>query len=219
MKANKDGWIRHRGGKCPVEKGVHVDVRHRDGEEVINVPAQVYLIGARCASDWDHSGHIGDIMAYRIHKPEQQSGNTTVIPELAHKEETPIYSEEFKTAVAAAITDPIYCRDRIKDIDLTIQSLEEERASLIQLLADGGFQLIRVVAKPTQDMDDIANWEIGDLIQALDGVTGQFTEGHLYFIRDVVPTHNHVKVVRDDSDSATNGWLASKFKWHSRPSA
>jgi len=58
-KANKDGWIRHRGGKCPVEAGALVDVRFRSG-----------ITKTVCDSlsfRWDHTGQQGDIMAWRPH--------------------------------------------------------------------------------------------------------------------------------------------------------
>lgn len=63
-KPNKDGWIRHRGGTCPVEVGVCVDVMHRDGVIYEKVEA-----GIMAAEDWTHSNSCGDIFAYRIHQP------------------------------------------------------------------------------------------------------------------------------------------------------
>src|SRR6185437_15539298 len=70
--ANKDGFIRHRGGKCPVEAGTLVDVRHRDGDIFLAEPA----CGLGRAETWAHSNHKGDIMAYRIHTPSEQPATT-----------------------------------------------------------------------------------------------------------------------------------------------
>jgi len=63
-KANGNGWIRHRGGKCPVEARCCVEVRYRDGRKLVLAEA-IY-------NRWDNQGYTGDIMAYRIHKPAEQ---------------------------------------------------------------------------------------------------------------------------------------------------
>lgn len=58
-KANADGWIRHRGGKCPVQAGTMVEVRNRAGD--------IALTGAGSCNSvswhWSHDKHPGDIMA------------------------------------------------------------------------------------------------------------------------------------------------------------
>jgi hypothetical protein len=76
-KANGDGWIRHRGGKCQVAAGTLVDVRYRSGKVNEHVKALVdsYMSGSmqtHNAVAWTHIGSANDIMAYRIHKPAEQ---------------------------------------------------------------------------------------------------------------------------------------------------
>jgi hypothetical protein len=75
-KANGDGWIRHRGGKCPVEAGTLVDVRYRGGQVNEHVKAlescKTGSITSHKASSWSHYGSQNDIMAYRLHKPAEQ---------------------------------------------------------------------------------------------------------------------------------------------------
>lgn len=58
-KAKGDGFIRHRGGKCPVQSGALVDVRCRDGR---------ILLGKFCDNiRWDHAAkEDGDVMGYRV---------------------------------------------------------------------------------------------------------------------------------------------------------
>lgn len=64
-KANKDGWIRHRGGKQPVADNEFVQARLRDGTiQSMPMKAGFYY--------WDHESESSDIMAYRIHPTEQQ---------------------------------------------------------------------------------------------------------------------------------------------------
>jgi len=123
-KPNKDGWIRHRGGKCPVETGVLVDVRYRDGGKAFGQPALMSgSVDSRWAASWDHAAQPFDIMAYRLHKPEQVEPDISIEPV-----ETVRSAEQM--------------RDRIREIDSTVESLEEERVSLVQKLEAEGFRLI-----------------------------------------------------------------------------
>ena len=59
-----DGWIEWKGGECPVDADKTVYVNYRDGGKT---PKAVKAGSQR----WDHSGLGGDIIAYRLHKPEQ----------------------------------------------------------------------------------------------------------------------------------------------------
>lgn len=148
-KADKDGWIRHRGGKRPVDAGVKVDYRMRDGE--IECFGR-YAGGLR----WSHEPDDSDIMAYRLHKPAEQA-------------------EPFIEAVHALnelakvpqLDGPTGWRDRITEIDATTSALATERAELVQKLASEGFALIGRVAapaEPVEDMSDWRNWKVGDFV-------------------------------------------------------
>lgn len=68
-----DGWIEWNGGDCPVQKGTLVDVKYRDGEEVLNLKAleidNGYVSDASWAF-WRHSMSLSDIIAYRLSQPE-----------------------------------------------------------------------------------------------------------------------------------------------------
>ena len=57
-----DGWIEWKGGKCPVGEGDRIDVKFSDGDEFFDV-----------SSPWSWGADAGgcNIIAYRLHKPEQ----------------------------------------------------------------------------------------------------------------------------------------------------
>lgn len=57
-----DGWIDWPGGECPVNGVVIVDYKMRDGC-VQTEPAHILR--------WDHRDWKGDIIAYRLHKPQE----------------------------------------------------------------------------------------------------------------------------------------------------
>lgn len=207
MSKNAEGWIRHRGGKCPVESGVKVDYRMRNGS--------IDSFGRK--SDtlyWDHDNEGGDIMAYRLHKPAEQV-------EACSKPELQInlqdgYGEIYN---AQAIEHgPLQWRDRIAEIDSTTQDLTTERAELVQKLASEGFALIGRVVEPVEDMSDWRNWQAGDFVEAID-TSGGYSPGCVYEIRGFDLPCGVVYTVSDDSGRKTNGWSNKFFKFHSRPSA
>lgn len=76
LAAKNEGWIEWGGGECPVEKGTLVDVRYRDGEENHHVGAGIPLDDTgsnhdRNATDWENDGNLLDIIAYRMHQPQE----------------------------------------------------------------------------------------------------------------------------------------------------
>ncbi len=76
-----DGWIEWHGGECPVEKGVLVDVRYRDGVEGLAMPAlkeDPRHESGRLCMEWGRKGYRSDIIAYRIHQPEQEQAPMTI---------------------------------------------------------------------------------------------------------------------------------------------
>jgi hypothetical protein len=70
LAAKNDGWIEWGGGNCPVEKGTLIDVKHRDGEIYQNKPAM-----GDNNTRWSNTGSRGDIIAYRLHQPQEEEQN------------------------------------------------------------------------------------------------------------------------------------------------
>jgi hypothetical protein len=73
---DSEGWIQWNGGEMPVEKGTLIDVKCRSGLVNLHVKAGERLSGGsisnRCAIDFKHDDNQGDIIAYRLHKPQEQ---------------------------------------------------------------------------------------------------------------------------------------------------
>lgn len=57
-----DGWIEWSSGECPVGEGDRIDVKFSDGDTLLNVD---------CDWDWGEGVDGCNIIAYRLHKPEQ----------------------------------------------------------------------------------------------------------------------------------------------------
>lgn len=76
LEAKNEGWIEWGGGECPVEEGTRVDVRYRNGEENHHVRAGISFdyTGSnpdRNAGYWYDDGSSLDIIAYRLHQPQE----------------------------------------------------------------------------------------------------------------------------------------------------
>lgn len=65
-------WIEWNGGECPVADGTMVDVRYRDGDQINALSAGGHSIGRDASADyWLYDGYKNDIIAYRLHQPEE----------------------------------------------------------------------------------------------------------------------------------------------------
>lgn len=75
LAAKNDGWIEWGGGECPVPVGTLVDVKYRSGEINQHVKAAVLdnggSIDTACAVRWSRMDAEYDIIAYRLHKPQE----------------------------------------------------------------------------------------------------------------------------------------------------
>ena len=74
---DSEGWIQWNGGEMPVEKGTLIDVKYRDGLINLHVIAgfggcSTGSIKHKCAINFNHYGRSVDIIAYRLHTPQQQ---------------------------------------------------------------------------------------------------------------------------------------------------
>ncbi|HCB1065433.1 TPA: hypothetical protein MYN30_001099 [Klebsiella variicola subsp. variicola] len=71
LAAKNDGWIEWGGGKCPLHHGAIVDVKLRNGRTEYAQKA-LSLEGYASYPFWRNDGAGGDIIAYRLHKPQQE---------------------------------------------------------------------------------------------------------------------------------------------------
>lgn len=70
LAAKNDGWIEWGGGKCPIENGVLVDVKLRNGRTEYAQKAH-FAGGYASYPFWRSDNSGGDIIAYRLHKPNE----------------------------------------------------------------------------------------------------------------------------------------------------
>jgi len=126
-------WKRHRGGVQPIEDGVSIEVRHRDGEIVATEA------GSKGAIRWKHTGQPGDIMAFRIiSQPQAEEVEViTVDPVVAANVEA--FNDQWQID---RVDGPLVWRDTVNELDAYIEKFTRERDALINRLALEGFALI-----------------------------------------------------------------------------
>lgn len=197
-------WIRHRGGKCPVEDGTLVDVKCRDGSVHEGLPAHWWL--------WHHKKDDDDIMAWKLHKAERQIDPAVVANVDAFNAQAEMH--------AAKKDGPLQWRDRIHTIDAEQKAADEahkaateardaERAELVAKLRAEGLALIQA-----ENMSDPANWQVDDIVE----IIGSTNDGWLRY-------KGMKGQLKYDGDWFVNFGLANEWylsdntdiKWHSRP--
>lgn len=196
--SDADGWIEWHGGECPVEKGTLVDVRYRGGDVQKAIPAlKPHDKGGRVAVYWGHEGHgDGNIIAYRLHQPEQEDAPMTIEQLLAKAN---------KHAAKAA------------KHEAKRQALIEQARELMPegwRLEDSG-----LIVQPTEDMTDPGNWKAGDVVECVQDRIS-LTAGVQYKLRltesgIAYGEDGDVRIIDDDGDEIH--YDARNFKWISRP--
>lgn len=108
-KADADGWVEWGGGERPVSSVVMVDTKHRCGRIDTNRRAG--------SAWWHHAGSAGDIVSYRLHKPE-------VKPEFCESVMRSIPEPESIDGLCAKVTE----ENRYQHVDArpTIEQLAQD---------------------------------------------------------------------------------------------
>ena len=85
-----DGWIEWKGGECPVAKGTLVDVRFKNGMEMVGAPAgQTPDHLPRNITAWARSNAPGAVIAYRLHKQSEPQFCESVMRSIPEPEAQP----------------------------------------------------------------------------------------------------------------------------------
>lgn len=168
-KMNKPKWIRHRGGKQPVEDSVKIEYRMRDGDISNRLERAADL-------RWAHLSLSSDIMAYRIIEEtkdqEIEEVKKTNFGTLPYKLEVDTSSAMIALNELSAKWDqlesPLKWRDEIIELEAYEEEFRRKRENLIRKLESEGFKLIDhmapVYGEQIIDMSDWRNWKTGDIV-------------------------------------------------------
>ena len=154
-----DGWIEWHGGECPVYGGALVVCKNRTGKEWRNGKA----IKAE-ALRWSNTGDTADIIAYRLHKPEQSNPEfcesvTRSIPEPEVKPTIEQLAADYRNAKDYAERKQNEADDAKADANAKLKALELASEAL-------GFLVTPITAKQESELV-ITDWrdlQVGDEI-------------------------------------------------------
>lgn len=120
---------------------------------------------------------------------------------------------------------PIEWRDRIREIAVQMDQLQEERESLIKKLEDEGFSLIENINKSLEnlkekheqleDMSDWRNWKVGDFVEVLSDQGSVLCE--ILELEDDGYERAFPVFVKNNVVGAHEWPNISNMKWHSCP--
>jgi len=197
---NGGEWKRHRGGrKQPIDDGLTIEVKWRDGEIETVLSDRV---------DWIHYGHDADIMQYRIIRQQQAEEVKVITAEKLEKETVKMFDSYFDAcesykpeANTDQIDGPIKWRDQIVELEAHEEDIRREIANLHKRLTEEGFQLIRQYPNahdgyPALDLTYWGNWKAGDVVECTESSCDNvYKVGNYYKVAEV--TKEYARVADD----------------------
>ena len=159
-----DWWIEWKGGECPVEKGTLVDVRFKDGMEMVGAPAgQTPDHFPRNMTAWARSSAPGAIIAYRLHKqqpkPEFCESVMRSIPEPTAKPTIEQLATDYRKAKDYAERKQQEADAAKNGADAKLKALELAGEAHGLLVSP-----ITVKQEPELVITDWRQWRVGDVV-------------------------------------------------------
>lgn len=176
-----DGWIEWGGGECPVGEGDLIDVKLSDGDEFFDV-----------GSDWDWGVDAGscNIIAYRLHKPEQSMASKDI-------KVTP-YGDSTITIGG----DPMTAMRRMQD-----SLVFDTEPTIEQLVAD--YRNAKDYAEHRQQEADAAKADAGEKLRVLE-IAG---EAHGLLLSPITANKEPELVITDWRDLQAGDVISVSGKW------
>lgn len=155
-----DGWIEWKGGECPVGEGDRIDVKFSDGDEFFDV-----------SSYWGWGADAGccNIIAYRLHKPEQAK------PEFCESVMRSIPETTAKPTIEQLAADyrnrKDYAERKQKEAD-DAKADADEKLRVLEIAGEAHGLLVSPITEKQEHELVITDWrdlQVGDEIEYLDG--------------------------------------------------
>lgn len=153
-KTDADGWIDWAGGECPIVGVSFVEYKMRSGE--------VHKEYAHLLR-WDHKGHLGDILAYRLHQPQEvtEADDETDLNECIDQTPAPVWDGEGLPPVGAEFNYGLH-RSRAKCLAVGLHYVfaskgdpDDEEGDYEEFMIDAGTDFYPVDEKRDLLMRDI----------------------------------------------------------------
>ena len=158
-----DGWIEWNGGECPVELGTIVDVKYRDGHIQLQCRAKDFRDSELYATTyWGSSGGSADIIAYRLHKPEQAEANP------AERDEQVWTNPPTIEQLASDYRNKLdYANRKQDEADKANMESDAALSQLEDAIAEIGFAITPLVA-PEKEPELVITVQAGDEVECVE---------------------------------------------------
>lgn len=145
-----DGWIEWRGGECPVDVDAFVCCKWRSGKVMI----AAYRAGNL---SWRHNGNAADVIAFRLHKPEQAK------PELCESVMRTIPEPEAKPTIEQLAADYRNAKDYAERKQREADDAKDGADARLKALEIAGEALGLLVSPITAKQEpELATVQVGD---------------------------------------------------------
>ena len=154
-----DGWIEWKGGECPVDGNEIIDIRYPESREEFGAKAKFRR--------WNHARNKGDIIAYRLHKPEKS------LEELCGevKEENKHEHVEAKPTIEQLAADyrnsKNYADRKQQEADTAKADADAKLAELVATGKAIGLALSVTAPEPELVITDWRDLQIGDEVECV----------------------------------------------------
>lgn len=178
-----DGWIKWKGGECPVKEGVLVDAKDKDGSVHLGVRALVDNDVADVFWEYTHTSDCNKIVAYRLHNPEQDK------PEFCESVTRSIPEPESKPTIEQLAADyrnsKEYADRKQEEADVAKSDLAIKWGRLVAAGKANGLVLSVDDAEPEAVITDWRDLQVGDEMECVKPAGGDVVTGSVGTIIEI----------------------------------
>lgn len=138
LAAKNEGWIEWGGGECPMDSDAIVDVKLKGGVQITDGETSA------AAYYWDHMNQRGDIIAYRLHKPQEttESDDEADLNECIGQDVAPLWNGEWLPPVGSECE---YTKETLPDDVWTQCTIDYVGASFVVYRDCYGVELTGII--------------------------------------------------------------------------
>lgn len=216
-----DGWIEWGGGECPVGIDVMLDVKNKSGESFHGVKAGRVI----CTHDQCWTGRAGErnIIAYRLHKPEQSLSSTIGREKFANGEidtGRPATAKPTIEQLAADYRNAKDYADRKQQEADAANTDAEVKLKALELAGEALGPLVSLITAKQEPELVITNWrdlKVGDEVEYLAGSLDYMT-GRVGVVCEFDESHptSKVRIASEFINKYHQAWPA-KWRFIRRP--
>ena len=180
LAAKNEGWIEWGGGECPVPTGTLVDVKWRDGRIDDGIPAKISHDldpSKRNAISWQHRGNSHDIIAYRLHQPQEvaqdEADDENDLNECVGQDAAPVWNGEGLPPVGC-ICEISWAGDEWQQCEILFRSNQFVVVKLKESGMEDAYNIGDVIFRPIRPEEELKREEA--IAKITDAICGEIPD-------------------------------------------